>query len=83
MGQRFHHRQQNGAILSGQRLNPLSQGYKDLARALSIAPQAVYQWKVVPPRRALEIEKITKGLFKADRHPPTPSSCGGTCPTTE
>jgi DNA-binding transcriptional regulator YdaS (Cro superfamily) len=67
-------------------LNQVTQHFgskKDLARALSIAPQAVYQWKVVPPRRALEIEKITKGLFKADRHPPTPSSCGGTCPTTE
>jgi DNA-binding transcriptional regulator YdaS (Cro superfamily) len=38
----------------------------ELAKALSIAPQAVYQWKTVPPRRALEIEKLTHGLFKAE-----------------
>ena len=36
-----------------------------LARALRIDPHAIYQWKRVPPRRALEIEKITGGLFKA------------------
>lgn len=37
-----------------------------LARALGITPNAVYQWKRIPPRRALEIEKITHGLFKAE-----------------
>ncbi len=38
-----------------------------LANALGIRPQAVYQWEKVPPRRALEIEKITKGLFTAEQ----------------
>ncbi len=36
-----------------------------LAKALGIEPQAIYQWKSVPPRRALEIEKLTDGLFQA------------------
>lgn len=36
-----------------------------LAKALRIEPQAIYQWKRIPPRRALEIEKLTSGLFKA------------------
>ena len=36
-----------------------------LAKALGIKPSAVYQWKRVPPRRALEIEKLTQGVFKA------------------
>ena len=44
-----------------------------LAKALGIKPSAVYQWKRVPPRRALEIEKLTQGVFKAslttDAHP--------------
>lgn len=39
-----------------------------LAKALGTTPQAIYQWKGhIPPRRALEIEKITNGLFKAER----------------
>ncbi len=42
-----------------------------LAKALGIKPAAVYQWKNVPPRRALEIEKLTHGLFKAEPTPPT------------
>ena len=42
-----------------------------LAKALGIRPAAVYQWKTVPPRRALEIEKLTHGLFKAE---PTPAA---------
>ncbi len=37
----------------------------ELAKALHIHPSAVYQWKRVPPRRALEIEKLTGGLFQA------------------
>lgn len=37
-----------------------------LAKALRIEPQAIYQWKRIPPRRALEIEKLTHGLFKAN-----------------
>lgn len=41
-----------------------------LAKALGIAPQAIYQWKRIPPRRALEIEKITHGGFKAEPTPP-------------
>lgn len=38
-----------------------------LANALGIERQAIYQWKgKVPPRRAYEIERVTKGKFKAD-----------------
>ena len=47
-------------------LNQLIQHYGTktaLANALGIRPQAVYQWEKVPPRRALEIEKINQGAF--------------------
>lgn len=39
----------------------------ELARRLSISPAAVTQWLVdgVPPGRAIEIEKMTGGKFKA------------------
>ena len=54
-------------------LNQLLQHYGTktaLANALGIRPQAVYQWEKVPPRRALEIEKITQGLFTAEQENP-------------
>jgi len=35
-----------------------------VAAALGIRSQAVSQWKKVPPRRALEIEKITQGKLR-------------------
>ncbi len=38
----------------------------DLARALEVKPQAVYQWAGVVPRgRAFEIEVLTQGKMKA------------------
>lgn len=39
----------------------------ELARRLNISPAAITQWLVegVPPMRAIEIEKITDGKFKA------------------
>lgn len=39
----------------------------ELARRLAISPAAVTQWLVdgVPPGRAIEIEKMTGGKFKA------------------
>lgn len=39
----------------------------ELARRLNISPAAVTQWLVdgVPPGRAIEIEKMTGGKFKA------------------
>ena len=38
-----------------------------LAKALKVDPAAVSQWKSagIPPRRAIEIEMITGGKFKA------------------
>lgn len=39
-----------------------------LARALKVAPEAVSQWVsngYLPPKRAIEIEIITEGKFKA------------------
>lgn len=45
-----------------------------LAKALGIKPSAVYQWKRVPPRRALEIEKLTNGIFKAELKKPNASN---------
>lgn len=46
-------------------------GVQKLADALAIQRSAVYQWdENVPPRRALEIEKLTRGKLKA---PPMPS----------
>jgi len=38
-----------------------------LARRLGISPAAIAQWLVdgVPPARAIEIEKMTDGKFKA------------------
>ena len=38
------------------------------ARALGVAPAAVSQWVAngrIPPQRAIEIEQLTKGKFKA------------------
>lgn len=38
----------------------------ELARALGIARQAITSWGAfVPPRRALELEKLTRGKLKA------------------
>lgn len=36
-----------------------------LAKALGINRQAVYQWDVVPPARAYQIEVLTGGKIKA------------------
>lgn len=51
-----------------------------LAKALRITPQAVYQWTDIPPRRALEIEKIlqTPGVPASTDAPPILAS--GTSP---
>jgi DNA-binding transcriptional regulator YdaS (Cro superfamily) len=39
----------------------------ELARRLNISPAAITQWLIdgVPPGRAIEIEKMTGGKFKA------------------
>lgn len=36
-------------------------GQSALAKRLGIRQQSVQQWKKIPPKRALEIEKITDG----------------------
>lgn len=37
----------------------------ELARRLNRNPQSVYQWEVIPPAFALEIERMTGGQVKA------------------
>ena len=34
--------------------------YAGLAQQLRISRQAIYQWKDIPPKQVLEIERITK-----------------------
>lgn len=41
-------------------------GMTELAAALGVSYQAVFQWDVIPMRRQYEIERITKGVLKAD-----------------
>jgi len=42
-------------------------GVRQLAAALNIWPTAVSQWgDTIPPRRAYEIERLTKGKLRAD-----------------
>lgn len=41
-------------------------GKAELARRIGVTGQAVNQWKVAPPLRALEIERATEG--KITRH---------------
>ncbi|WP_018693556.1 Cro/CI family transcriptional regulator [Algicola sagamiensis] len=39
---------------------------KKLARALNITPSSIYQWgETIPPLRAFQIERITKGKLRA------------------
>lgn len=39
----------------------------ELARALGCTPQAIYQWgETVPPLRAYQIERLTKGRLKVE-----------------
>lgn len=41
-------------------------GVTELAKALDIRPQAVSQWKEIPPGRQYEIEVKTGGKLKAE-----------------
>ncbi len=34
------------------------------AKALDITPNAIYMWPTVPPKRAEDLEKITRGRLK-------------------
>ena len=43
-------------------------GQSETARALGVSPQAVFQWALdgkIPPKRAIQIERLTAGHFKA------------------
>ena len=43
-------------------------GQSETARALGVSPQAVFQWLLdgkIPPKRAIQIERLTAGHFKA------------------
>lgn len=43
-------------------------GTTKTAKVLGVEPAAVSQWiakKEIPPKRAIEVERITDGLFKA------------------
>ncbi len=39
-----------------------------LARQLNVRRQAIYQWRVVPPTRVLDVERIT-GVSRHDLRP--------------
>lgn len=44
-------------------------GVPELAKAIGITPEAIYQWDVIPIRRVLEIEEITgvkRGVLRPD-----------------
>jgi DNA-binding transcriptional regulator YdaS (Cro superfamily) len=45
---------------AAQRAIEIAGGASALARLLDITPQAVGQWRVVPPERVLQVERITK-----------------------
>lgn len=36
----------------------------NMARQLKISHVAIQRWELIPPRRAFEIERLTKGKFK-------------------
>lgn len=43
-------------------------GQSEMGRALGVSPQAVFQWCMggkIPPARAIQIERLTAGYFKA------------------
>jgi len=40
----------------------------ELARKLGVSPSAVLQWKAVPPKRVLEVERLT-GISRHDLRP--------------
>ena len=47
-------------------------GVPELAAALGITPEAIYQWTNIPIRRVLEIEKLTgisRNILRPDFHP--------------
>ena len=45
-------------------------GVADLARALGITPEAIYQWgDEVPEGRAFQIDVLTKGKLRAQAKP--------------
>ena len=44
----------------GLRLALRAVSHAELARQLKISKQAVYQWKDIPPRQVLDVERITK-----------------------
>jgi len=44
----------------GLRLALKAVSHAELARQLKISKQAIYQWKDIPPKQVLEIERITK-----------------------
>ncbi|MCC0806528.1 helix-turn-helix domain-containing protein [Methylobacterium sp. W2] len=39
-----------------------------LARKMGVTPQAVHQWRKIPPLRVLEVERIT-GISRSDLRP--------------
>jgi len=45
-------------------------GMAEMAKALGVSTQAVYQWKVIPPLRALQIERLTSGRISAAKMNP-------------
>jgi DNA-binding transcriptional regulator YdaS (Cro superfamily) len=42
-------------------------GAAELARALGVTIQAVCGWKKCPPRRAVAVERATKGIVSRER----------------
>jgi DNA-binding transcriptional regulator YdaS (Cro superfamily) len=42
-------------------------GAAELARALGITVQSISEWKRCPPRRAIEVERATKGIVSRNR----------------
>ncbi|MBF0148192.1 MAG: helix-turn-helix domain-containing protein [Magnetococcales bacterium] len=38
-------------------------GFPQMAKALGIRRQAIYQWKKIPELRAHQIERLTGGIF--------------------
>ena len=51
----------------------LAGGFTALGRKLGISGEAIMQWDMVPPRRVLEVEKVTgisRFLLRPDIYPP-------------
>jgi DNA-binding transcriptional regulator YdaS (Cro superfamily) len=49
-------------------------GFTALGRRLGISGEAIMQWDMVPPRRVLEVEKVTgisRFLLRPDIYPPS------------